>query len=140
MILKKLTVFIIFLLLLIISTISLCIVTYYTNKQIELPQDQTIQVSEFSLSNYWAEVFDFHYEKNVGQITAPEIAIEKAKMVWQEKFGKYYVDNNDPITVSYDTENECWLVKEILEGKNVVGATPHILIKTDGRVLAVWYG
>ena len=119
MILKKLTVFIIFLLLLIISTISLCIVTYYTNKQIELPQDQTIQVSEFSLSNYWAEVFDFHYEKNVGQITAPEIAIEKAKMVWQEKFGKYYVDNNDPITVSYDTENECWLVKEILEGKMI---------------------
>ena len=104
-----------------------------------------IQVLEFSLSDYWSKVFDFHYEKNVGPVTTSEVAIEKAKEVWRERYGKQYEESTYPIAVAYDEENECWRVNETLPDKNhkgedIVGATPHVLIKADGRVLAVWYG
>ena len=103
------------------------------------------QVLEFSLSDYWAKVFDFPYEKDVGPVTTPEVAIEKAKEVWRERYGKQYEESTYPIAVAYDEENECWRVNETLPDKNhkgedIVGATPHVLIKADGRVLAVWYG
>ena len=127
------------LLALVIIIVCLCIKSG-TNNQKNPSQGQTTQVLEFSLSNYWSKVFDFHYEANVGPITTPEIAIEKAKMVWKEKYGKLYEDNNCPLVVAFDEENECWLVKETLEDENVVGAVPQILIKADGRVLAVWFG
>lgn len=126
---------------LLLSLIILCLfIKDSTENQSDLPQGQTIQVLDFNLSNYWSKVFDFSYEAFVGPVTTPETAIEKAKMVWKEKYGKLYEDNNCPIVVAYDAQYECWMVKETLENKNIDGAVPQILFKVDGRVLAVWFG
>ena len=125
-----------------IIIISLCI-KFCTPDPINPSKSQTNKVLEFSLSDYWGIVADFPYEGNVGEVATPEVAIEKAKILWKERYRDLYMEDNCPIVVAYDVENACWRVNgtlEDLEGYEVVGAVPQALIKTNGQVLALWYG
>ena len=47
---------------------------------------KSIRVGEFSLVKYQWEIENFSYNENVGEVNNSNIAIEKAKKLWFEKF------------------------------------------------------
>ena len=49
------------------------------------------------------------------------------------------VKNKKPYNVSFDEQNQVWMIQGTLP-KNWDGGVPHILIqKSDGRILAIWH-
>ena len=102
--------------------------------------DEKEMVNSFDILDYTWEVKNCGYEKNVGSITTKNIAIDKAKQLWKERFGNLYVDNILPIAVAYDKKCKCWRVNGTLQDNNVDGAVPCGIISKDGDVLALWIG
>lgn len=104
------------------------------------------KVEKFSLNDepyYLQAIQDFPSDKVLGEILTAKDAKEKALDEWLEKFGEK-VKNDKPYKVFYDEKNEIWLVKGSLPRSifsSVKGSVPNILIrKSDGKVLAIWYG
>ena len=135
------------------------------NKVVEISdRDITsmVGVRSFDLEEYAWVLGTDTYVKNVGPVETKEVAEEKFVEVWDDRFGYIYPLNDNPVNVSYDEENECWLVNgslsdpddvesyiynsetgtfEVYEGEcDVTGAVVCALIKTDGTVLSVWIG
>ena len=137
------------------------------NKVVEISdRDITsmVGVRSFDLEEYAWVLGTDTYVKNVGPVETKEVAEEKFLEVWDDRFGYIYPLNDNPVNVSYDEENECWLVNgslndpddvvtyiynsedgtyEVYEStgeKYVTGAVVCALIKTDGTVLSVWIG
>lgn len=76
--------------------------------------------------------------ESLGFIDSPQTAKEKAKTVFLKIYGEKTVINRKPFSVSFDEENQVWLVQGTLPD-NMEGGAPHILIrKSDGKVIAVW--
>lgn len=104
------------------------------------------KVEAFNLNDepyYLQAIKDFPSDKFLGKILTAYDAKEKAEMVWLEKFGdKIY--NKKPFKVYFDETNDIWLVRGSLPRSlfnSVKGSVPSILIKkSDGKVLAIWYG
>lgn len=97
-------------------------------------------VYTFDISDYSWELENCGYTKNIGPVTTKNIAIDKAKQLWKERFGNIYEINGLPIAVAYDEKNKCWLVNGTLQDDSVDGAVPCALITKDGDVLAMWIG
>ena len=100
-------------------------------------------VWEFDLEEYQEEIAMFPSDKHVGPVEDASTAIEKAKELWTEKFGPVYGQPYDPlkgrkIEVSFDEEEDCWLITTRYKRRNVKGACPSAIIRTDGTVLVVW--
>ena len=103
---------------------------------------ETSKVREFDLAKYQWALDIFPSDKNVGEVQDKNIAIEKAKVLWIEKYGIINGKPYDPtrglkVNVSYNTENQCWHIYGTLP-PDVDGGVPHALIQKDGKVLAVW--
>lgn len=100
------------------------------------PEDK---VNEFSLSEYSNYIENFSSDKILGEIDNEKIAKEKAESVWIELYGDQIKREKKPYIVSFDPNNQVWLVTGSLP-KNMLGGVPYILIqKPDGKVLAVWH-
>lgn len=97
-------------------------------------------VYPFDISDYSWELEKCGYQKNVGPVTTKNIAIDKAKQLWKERFGNIYEINDLPIAVAYDEKSECWRVNGTLQDDIENGAVPCALITKDGDVLAMWIG
>lgn len=96
------------------------------------------KVSDFDISEYSECIERFPSDRNVGPVDDAYTAREKARMVWAEMWGKEAVTRCRPHVVSYDPENEVWLVKGTLP-KGKLGGVDYILIeKSTGDVIAVW--
>ena len=105
--------------------------------------DKSCNIKEFSLADYQWEVETFPSDKNVGQIDNAQTAVEKAKELWIDKFGTingqpYNPINGRKIEVSYDSEEECWHIYGTLP-PNTLGGVPHVIIRKDGKVIAIWH-
>ena len=102
-----------------------------------------MQVGVFSLDEYTEYMETFSSEEFLGSINTAEVAVEKAEMLWEKRYGKAIIEKVKPFKVCYDKLNEAWLVngtfhKSILTSTK--RGTAHIIIrKIDGRVLAVWH-
>ena len=100
-------------------------------------------VGEFSLVKYQWEIENFSYNENVGEVNNSNIAIEKAKKLWFEKFSAldektYNSINTGKIEISYDSEEECWHINSKKSSPNTLGGILHALIRKNGDVIAVW--
>ena len=136
-----------------------------TTKVVEISNHDTMNmtgVGSFDLEQYDWAIENDPYDKNVGPVETRKVAEEMFLEVWAERYGHIYPINDNPINVSYDTENECWLLKgslddpedvvtytynsedgtyEVYESTGdvyITGSVVYALIKTDGTVLAVW--
>ncbi len=97
------------------------------------------KVNEFSLSEYNNYIENFSSDKILGKIDNEKIAKEKAESVWIDLYGEQIKREKKPYIVSFDPNNEVWLVTGSLP-KNMLGGVPYIIIqKHDGKVLAVWH-
>lgn len=93
--------------------------------------------SDFQLTDYQFELNNFHSDEIVEKIENNDEAKAQAEHVWVEVYGDT-IKNNKPYTVSYDSSSEVWLVTGSLP-QNSSGGVPYILLKSDGKVLAVWH-
>lgn len=99
-------------------------------------------VGIFDLTEYQWEIKTFPLDKNIGQVDDKNVAIEKAKSLWLEKYGidngqLYNFINGRKIEVAYDFKEECWHIYGTLP-QNTLGGVPHAIIRKSGEVLAVW--
>lgn len=136
-------------------------------KVVEITNQDSMNVTgvgSFDLERYDWAIENDPYDKNVGPVETRKVAEEMFLEVWAERYGHIYPINDNPINVSYDTENECWLLKgslddpedvvtytynsedgtyEVYESTGDVYITGYVvcaLIQTNGTVLAVWLG
>ena len=94
----------------------------------------TLKVKTFSLTEYQWETQTCSTEQNVGEVSDQNIAIEKAKSLWLEK---YSVDiPKRKIEVAYDSKEECWHVYST-QSSNMLGGILHTIIHKNGDILAV---
>ena len=98
---------------------------------------------DFSLNNYfyYLENFrlgaDFKDIEICGKIESANDAVEKAKFVMEEVYGKSAYCTRGPYSVFYDKTSDTWLVKGSYLFFKAMGA--HVIFSgADGRVLAVW--
>lgn len=98
--------------------------------------DETL--GNFKLTDYSYAIADFPSDKVLGSVDNAQLAKENAEVIWKEIYGESIKDMR-PYIVSFDNENQVWLVKGTLQ-KNWKGGVPYILIqKKDGKVLAIWH-
>lgn len=88
----------------------------------------------FSLEEYRWEIDNFPANKNVGEVGNHNVAIEKAKELWRERFG---VSDSTETEVAWDSENECWHINNIPPA-DTLGGVYHAIIQKNGDVIAVW--
>ena len=100
-------------------------------------------VRDFSIDEY-SEILpkDVKAENESGNVylgedlTAFQIR-QKAKKVFRLVFDDYPMGKHPPYIISYDKENDIWLVQAGLWG--FAGGGAHILINgSDGRILYIW--
>ena len=94
----------------------------------------TVKVKTFCLTEYQWEIQTFSTDQNVGEVNEKNVAIEKAKALWLEK---YNVDIPEKkVKVAYDPKEECWHVYSTLS-PNALGGVLHAIIQKSGD-LVVW--
>ena len=128
---------------LLVGVIFFVLYTQMHRKPKDVSEDTSEKVYTFNLSDYsWELENCSDIEKNVGIVATREVAVEKAKELWEERFGHIYKLNDLPACVAYDSKNECWLINGTLkdQGINFDGAVPCVIISKDGTVLAIWIG
>lgn len=96
-------------------------------------------VGTFDLTKYQWEIKNFPSVKNVGQVNNKNVAIEKAKSLWLEKYGSDNGQLHDfvkerKIVVDYDAKEECWHIYGTLP-TNTVGGVPHVIVKKTAKCL-----
>ena len=102
----------------------------------------------FQMTDYEHHIEQYEGEIILGQISSQCDARRKAEVVFVEYFGERALANR-PYRVSFDEENDAWLVRgimitpfpRILTYWTFVGSVPMMIIRgSDGKVLAVWQG
>jgi len=98
------------------------------------------EVKEFSLEDYseFIETPTFYEETHLGKIENEVEARKAASKVFREVYDDYPESITSPYIVSYDCENDVWLVQA---GMYFVftGGGAHILINaSDGEILGLW--
>ena len=91
----------------------------------------------FSLADYSEMMDKFPSDLELGAIDTSADALAAAEQVWTSIYGQS-INNKIPYRVSFDEEEQVWLVRGSYFF--VFPGGPHILIRQeDGRVLAVWH-
>ena len=99
-----------------------------------LEESNIPQIETFCLTEYQWEIQTFSTDQNVGEVNEKNVAIEKAKALWLEK---YNVDIPEKkVKVAYDPKEECWHVYSTLS-PNALGGVLHAIIQKSGD-LVVW--
>lgn len=100
-------------------------------------KNSNMDIGEFKLSDYQSFLDKFPSDKSVIEIENAVVAREQAEKIWIGIYGNNIKDRK-PYSVLFDETNGVWLIQGSLP-KNWDGGVPHILIKTDGKILAVWH-
>ena len=100
------------------------------------------KVKDFEIETYKWYFETFPSDQNVGNIDDKNIAIDKAMLLWSQKYDESNVSSYNNIKkrnirVEYDSAEECWHVYA-LSGPFTFGGVPHAIIQKNGNVLAVW--
>lgn len=103
---------------------------------------QKNKVDSFNLSDYKKYINSYYYNNNVikfrlDPITSSENLKMQAEAIWIKSLGEEIVQNRKPFAVFYDSENDAWLVEGTLP-PNYMGGGPHLIVLSDGEVLAAW--
>lgn len=104
-------------------------------------------VPRFSMAEYnLVELPVYASGIDIGEITDIDTLLTKTLQVWTDTFlpivgegniGKCIPDKED-LVVYYDPDTDCWLVTEIRRIVPELAAQyPHLIVRTDGEVLAV---
>ncbi len=97
------------------------------------------EVQSFSLEDYsnFLDAPTGYKETHLGKIDTPKEARKSAVKIFREVYAEYFLAQTPPYIVSYDSENDVWLVQA---GKSFIprwGA--HIIINaSDGEILGLW--
>lgn len=123
--------------LLLISVISFLSI-FYEDQQIEELNllDYSNEVREFDLSDYKGLMEEFARNKTVQKITDGETAKEEPEKLWVEIYGEK-VRKEKPYNAFYDKKEDVWLIIGSAP-LNSFGGEPNALIRTNGKVIAVW--
>ncbi|MBE6713384.1 MAG: hypothetical protein E7580_07705 [Ruminococcaceae bacterium] len=102
----------------------------------------TFKLEEFSDDIEWYVENEYFPKEDVpgplGFIDSPQTAKEMAEIVFLKVYGEKTVQNRKPFSVSFDEENQVYLIQGTLPD-NIQGGIPEVLIrKSDGKVIAVW--
>ena len=121
----------------------------YGAKLIETKKVPVLQEGEFDLNDYKESIDLYPYNKNIGEITDENTAIDKAINEWKN-FEEYtnFCEDSDNYSIEYealyDSINDCWLIRTEVnfEGENsidtVIDWSPHLIVESDGDILALW--
>ena len=122
-------------------------------KNIEIYTVKPEEVGEFSLEDYQEEIILFPCDRNIGSVESLDDVTYKAQTAWNERFcvttiaGLHIPNSGEGIEVLYDTEEQCWLVKGTAPQDPLppgaagwTGYIPHVIIKPNGDVVAMWLG
>lgn len=114
---------------------------YYSENNFN-SDNASLTVYQFCLDE-WRETYpEFSCNINVGVVTNPFTAVEKAEEIWSQKLSfsqEMDLCAETHRVVYYDIENKCWWVHAVLPN-NLLGVVPNVLIEENGNVLAVWIG
>lgn len=104
---------------------------------------QRDKVETFDITLYQDRIILFSSDKTVGEIYNRENAVVEAEAIFIEEFGVAETDYK-PYCVQYDPKSDVWLVFGSLHRESpdtiVFGSSPCVLIKSNGEVLASWFG
>lgn len=94
------------------------------------------------MEDYKKEIKEFGpmFNNNKGtEIKTREDAVENAKKLWKDCL-KFEENKKYPLVyeVSYDDENDCYLVYAHPESTNILDGGCTIIIKRTGEVVAMW--
>ena len=116
------------------------------NKQHEYNQEylytQTYETEDFDLQSFVSEnKIETGNFGNVEQTDDEKTAVDKAKALWDEKFGTadgrcYNVTEGRKVNICYDKNEACWLLYGTLP-EDTFGSVPAAIIRSNGDVLAV---
>lgn len=107
-------------------------------------EDDTDELKSFKYDSY--KIYLEHStidNYNVGFVKDKETARDKAEQVWEWWFSAEKIEdikeNQQPYSVSYNSEYEMWLITGTME-LNSIGGVACVIIGKDGTVYAVWHG
>ena len=93
-------------------------------------------VGVFSVNDYASEIERFPSDVILGSANSSTEARKKAEMLLCENGGIFLSER--PLVVSYDCENDIWLIQTHLP-RNSLGRTRFVILRAaDGKVLAFW--
>lgn len=97
------------------------------------------EVKEFSLDDYCVQMDEFPSSLQYQPVNDADTALQIAEKVWLEVYGDHILESK-PYEISFDYDNDVWLIMGVLHGEGSVGGVPYMLIeKYSGRVLACWH-
>ena len=106
------------------------------------------KVPRFSMKDYNLEELPVYASGiDIGEITDIDTLLTKTQQVWrdttlpilgEEHIGSFIPDKEDMV-VYYDPDTDCWLVRERqINIPELCAEYPHLIVRTDGEVLAVF--
>ena len=99
---------------------------------------QVDTVENFDLKNFQYEIEHFPSEMFVGEVKNKKDVIEKANVIWLEKYKVDAENSFEEIKVEYDLKEKCWHIFGV-KSKDYYGGVLHTLIRENGEVIAVWF-
>jgi hypothetical protein len=135
---KKNIIFVFVAIALIIVLVVLTI-NHYCMKKPETSQNIENKIHSFDLTTYSYELEKFKSDKYVDKYSNADDVRTEAEKIWVEIYGDDVIEQK-PYEVSFDEDNNVWLVNGVFHEKNAFGGVAYILIEKDtGKVLAVWH-
>lgn len=95
------------------------------------------QVRNFSLESYEYYIEEFATDEKAEPIHTVKEAKATAKKLWVPIYGSD-VKYMRPYIISFDEKNKVWHIEGSLSEWKA-GGVPHLLVKEDGDVIAIWH-
>lgn len=107
-------------------------------------RDSKYEIQEFSVTDYLSDTKNRPIIRNVGEIQDVNSVVEIAQHLWTAKFGIFGDDPNpgEDVEVFFDETENCWLIKgtlpQLSDDEDWLGAIPHVILRSNGDLLAIW--
>ena len=135
---KKISIFI-FVAIALVMVLVVIVVNYNKINKFETLQHTENEIHSFDLTKYRSELENFKSDKYVDKYSNADDVKAEAEKIWVEIYGNDIIEQK-PYEVSFDEDNNVWLVNGVFHEKYASGGVAYILIeKNTGKVLAVWH-
>lgn len=136
------------------TVLALALVAIIAGVSIYKYQD-ALKVRSFSISDYQEHIDEYDGYMELYKEDYPELYITSiapfsdadtlrtiADELWVEIYGEESMKKQKPYLVFYDDENDAWFIygtfkKSIFVSRK--GGVAHMIVKPDGKVLALWH-